>query len=85
MRCTNLQNFLAAETDVLKKHLPEHKFLRHLNSEAEAEISFISDYGWLIKEMYCSHICSQRETCDIAHQIKVHGDLLRDRVETGKG
>ena len=71
---------MKAQLEVVRKHLDEHKYLRRIEDSNEALDSFIKDYGWLIREMYCSKICSMREGCEIASQMSSSGDLLRNHV-----
>lgn len=66
--------------DVIKKHLDEHKYLRKLEDREAALESFIGDYGWLIRELYCTRICEKSEDCEIADKLKDTGDLLRDHL-----
>lgn len=72
---------MKAQLEVVKKHLDEHKYLRRIEDSNEALDSFIKDYGWLIREMYCSKICSVREDCEVASQMSSSGDLLRNHVK----
>jgi hypothetical protein len=69
---------MKAQLEVVMKHLDEHKYLRHMDDKDEALASFIKDYGWLIREMYCSKICSVQDGCEIATRMSSSGDLLRD-------
>ena len=69
---------MRAQMDVVSKHLDEHKYLRNLSDKDEALASFIEDYGWLIREIYCSQICPKREDCDTAEKMRKRGDLLQD-------
>jgi hypothetical protein len=69
---------MKAQMDVVSKHLDEHKYLRNMNDKEEALGSFIKDYGWLIREMYCVSICGKRNECEIALQLSSSGDLLRN-------
>ncbi len=78
--CTHLKELLDTEMDVIRRHLDEHIFLRQLNDRTEAICSFIQDYGWLMRELYCAHICSNRSQCAIADEMRVEGDLLRKRL-----
>jgi len=79
--CQRLSEFMKAQLEVVRKHLDEHKYLRRIEDSNEALDSFIKDYGWLIREMYCSKICSVREGCEIASQMSSSGDLLRNHVK----
>lgn len=75
--CQYLAEFMRTQMDVIHKHLDEHIYLRKLETKDEALTSFISDYGWLIREMYCTRICEQRNTCTISTELSSSGDLLR--------
>jgi len=75
-KCEDLSAFMKTQFDVIQKHLDEHKYLRHIDDKNEALESFISDYGWLIRELYCTRICEKREGCSIAMQLSSSGDLL---------
>jgi hypothetical protein len=76
--CQCLVDFLKTEKEVIQRHLEEHKWLRHLEDKNEAVSSFIEDYGWLVRELYCSKICEQRKNCSIAEQMSKEGDLLKN-------
>lgn len=67
--------------DVVSKHLEEHKYLRSMGDKQEALGSFINDYGWLIRELYCTRICEHRNECEIAQQLSSSGDLLRNHIK----
>ena len=58
--CLHLAAFMKTQKDVIQKHLDEHKFLRQIQTSEEALESFIHDYGWLIRELYCTRICEYR-------------------------
>lgn len=79
--CQYLAEFMKTQVDVIQKHLDEHKYLRQITDANEALKSFIDDYGWLIRELYCTRICAHREGCKIASQLSSSGDLLRNRVK----
>lgn len=81
LSCVRLAEFLRTQIDVVQKHLDEHKYLRQIVDKDEALASFINDYGWLIREMYCTKVCDQREGCKIASELSSSGDLLSKRVK----
>lgn len=78
--CQCLKDFMATQVDVIKKHLDEHKYLRKIDDRNEAVASFVADYGWLIRELYCTRICEHRATCEVALQLSASGDLLRNHL-----
>ena len=77
--CQCLRDFMLTQMDVISKHLDEHKYLRNIDDKEKALSSFIDDYGWLIREMYCTKVCEKRVGCEIASQLSSSGDLLRNR------
>jgi len=81
MSCQHLSEFMKTQIDVIQKHLDEHKYLRKINDKDEAISSFIHDYGWLIRELYCSRICSKKSECDIAEELIKTGDLLKNHIK----
>jgi len=77
--CQHLAGFMKTQLDVINKHLDEHKYLRSIEDKNEAIASFINDYGWLIRELYCTRICNNCSSCDTATELSSSGDLLRNR------
>ena len=80
--CQCLSDFMKTQIDVIGKHLDEHKYLRNITDKNEALSSFINDYGWLIRELYCTRICPYRDTCEVAIELKANGDLLKNHIKT---
>ena len=78
-KCLHLDAFMQTQKDVIQKHLDEHKWLRKMEDKEEALISFIHDYGWLIRELYCTRICEFRHDCNISEYLSSSGDLLRNK------
>lgn len=78
-KCKHLAAFMRTQLDVVQKHLDEHKYLRKIADREEALSSFIADYGWLIRELYCTRICEKRCDCEIATELSSSGDLLSKR------
>ena len=72
---------MKTQLEVIGRHLEEHKYLRQIADKNEALDSFIRDYGWLIREMYCTKVCQMREGCTIASELSSSGDLLSKRVK----
>ncbi len=79
--CVHLADFLNTEMAIIRRHLDEHIFLRHLSDKNEAIQSFINDYGWLMRELYCTKICPAKDQCKRAQMLEQFGDLLRFRTE----
>lgn len=81
LKCKQLSKFMKAQCEVVKKHIDEHKYLRKIEDKDLALESFINDYGWLIRELYCTHICENKDECQIADDMKESGDLLSKRIK----
>lgn len=73
---------MKTQLEIVKKHLDEHKYLRKIEDRNDALDSFISDYGWLIRELYCTRICEIRHDCKLAAELSQSGDLLSKRVKS---
>ena len=63
--CQHLRELLDAETEVIKKHISNHKWFNHIPSENEGIMDFIKKYGWIMREMYCNYACQDRGRCPI--------------------
>ena len=79
--CACLKEFMREQRDVISRHLDEHKYLRRIADKEEAVSSFVNDYGFLIREIYCSRICEKRQDCEIAEKMRKRGDLLEDHLK----
>jgi hypothetical protein len=80
-KCQHLAEFMKTQVEIVHKHLDEHKYLRKMTDKDEALASFISDYGWLIRELYCTRICKLHDGCEIAAELSSSGDLLSKRMK----
>lgn len=80
VNCQHLRAFMQTQMEVIGRHLDEHKYLRKIDDKNEALDSFIQDFGWLIREMYCTKICDKRDGCTIAAHLSQSGDLLKDHL-----
>ena len=64
-QCNELENLLKTEKYIIKKHIDEHKWFKHIKDKEEGIIDFINEYGWLMKEMYCKYVCKENKQCFI--------------------
>lgn len=67
MKCEHVEELLKAESDVMLRHLREHKYFQHITDDNIAIMDFIEKYGWLMREMYCEFICPDKDKCDCEH------------------
>ena len=65
LQCEHLRELLDVETEVMKKHIANHKWFNHIPEENEGMIDFIEKYGWIMREMYCNYVCPDRGRCDL--------------------
>ena len=72
-QCTHLDDLLKAEGGVIKRHLIEHKYFRHISEDDAAISNFIENYGWLMREFYCGYVCEDKEQCGIALKYNYGG------------
>ena len=79
--CKQLSAFMKTQIEVIRKHLGEHMYLRKISDREKARETFIADYGWLIRELYCTRICEARENCEIASELSASGDLLSKHIK----
>ena len=75
---------MIAQREIIERHLDEHKYLRHIDDKDEAIFSFVNDFGWLMREMYCTKICKKHNECKIAQQLSASGDLLKNHIKEVK-
>ena len=68
--CKHLQDFLRCETKLIRKHLDRHKWFQGIPDEGEGIRDFIEKYGWLIRELYCGYVCSERSNCKLAEAFR---------------
>lgn len=73
--------FMKTQLEIVRKHIDEHKYLRKIEDKNEAVQSFVSDYGWLMREMYCTKICELRHACSISADLSASGDLLSKKIK----
>lgn len=69
-QCIQLGKFLKLERSIILKHIEDHKWCRHIEDHNMGVADFIDNFGWLMREMYCGHICDKRENCMMAQQHK---------------
>ena len=68
-KCVHLCEFLRVERNIIEKHIDQHKWCRKIPDYNEGVADFIDEFGWLMREMYCGHVCEHREECEIAREI----------------
>jgi len=78
-QCQNLGELLKLQRDFIEKHIEEHQYLRKIFDKNEAISSFVHDYSWIFREIFCSKICPFGKECDMSGKMLRVGDLIRDR------
>jgi hypothetical protein len=64
--CEQLTDLLEIQESIIRRNIEMHKWLRHIPDQEQGMIDFIETYGWLLREVYCGHVCSKRTGCSIA-------------------
>lgn len=67
--CIHLADFLRVERAIIEKHIDMHKWCREIPDVNEGVADFIDEFGWLMREMYCGHVCEHRCDCQIGVDI----------------
>ena len=68
--CSRLKEILDAQIDIIERHVDKHKWFKQIEDRNEAIRDFIEKYGFIMREFYCSRICEERFTCEVASQYK---------------
>ncbi|MBN1426276.1 hypothetical protein JXA88_17130 [Candidatus Fermentibacteria bacterium] len=63
VRCRHLDMLLQSEAAIIERHLERHMWFRHIENREEALKAFVEEFGWLMQELYCGHICDDRCEC----------------------
>jgi hypothetical protein len=64
-KCEHLSEFLSLQKDIIEKHLEKHKWFRHIENENDAAIDFIQNYGWIMRAVFCTHLCPMASGCNL--------------------
>ena len=67
--CIHLQEILDAQKDIIERHVDQHKWFNQIIHKEEAIADFIEKYGFIMREFYCSRICADRFTCELARRF----------------
>jgi hypothetical protein len=63
--CNHLDDILKTEIGLVKRHLERHKWYQHIENSEVATADFIKNYGFIMREMYCSNVCPNRNECEL--------------------
>ncbi|MCU0610615.1 MAG: hypothetical protein MUE60_02365 [Candidatus Eisenbacteria bacterium] len=62
-RCRHLDMLLESQADIIQRHLERHMWFRRIDNREEALRDFVSEFGWVMRELYCGSICGDRREC----------------------
>jgi hypothetical protein len=65
-KCDRLAQFMSVQQEIIKRHIDEHKWYRHISDTTEAVAAFSDEYGWLIREVWCRYTCPIRNQCTLS-------------------
>ena len=66
--CIRLQEILAAQIEIIERHIDQHKWFHLIADKDQAITDFIEKYGFIMREFYCSRVCKDRFECELAQQ-----------------
>jgi hypothetical protein len=66
--CKRIREILDAQIDIIERHVDQHKWFQHIEKRDEAIVDFIEKYGFIMREFYCSRICQDRHSCELAQK-----------------
>jgi hypothetical protein len=69
MSCSKLKDLLAAEMELIKKHVDNHKWYNKIENYEDGVADFVGKFGWIMRELYCGYACERREQCEIAKEF----------------
>jgi hypothetical protein len=68
-RCEKLREFVDVQVDVIQRHLDRHKWYRGISDSNAGLSDFVQEYGWLMRDLYCHHICEFSDSCVLGDQV----------------
>ncbi len=69
-KCTRIQDILKAEKSVILRHLDDHKWYNSIEDENSAIMDFVWKYAWLMREVFCGSVCSEKDCCEASKSIR---------------
>jgi len=67
-RCEHLGDIVRAEMPVIKRHISQHKWFKHIEDDTQAKMDFIENYGGIMRDFYCHYVCPDKDTCSIVKE-----------------
>jgi hypothetical protein len=67
--CQKLKDFLEIERKIIIRHIDDHKWFNKIEDKNEGVADFIQKYGWIIKEMYCTYMCENKDGCALKKEL----------------
>lgn len=67
-RCTHLRELLTAQKTIIQRHIAEHLWFQHITDKDDGIADFIKKFAWIMREIYCGYICTERLDCPIADE-----------------
>lgn len=67
--CIRLTEFLHVERSIIQKHIDRHMWFQQIPDANLAIADFNDKYGWLMRELFCGHMCEMRARCALAAQF----------------
>ena len=70
-RCDRVKKINTAQIKLIRKHLDQHKWFRHIQDDNTAAMSFIHEYADLMRDSYCGRVCKDWWRCHGCEENKL--------------
>ena len=67
--CDHLKEFVDVQIKVMNRHIDKHKWFNGIENEEDAMVDFIKKYGWIMREIYCNHVCERKDECELIESL----------------
>lgn len=76
--CVHVAEFMKFQTEIIEEHIDAYKYFKGIANKNEAICSFVKEYGWLIREMWCKKACN--ESCDVWESTIKFGNIKHKEI-----
>lgn len=68
VECTKLKEFNKIQIEIILQNIEKHKWYRHINNDTEAKISFIKEFGGIMRQVFC-YTCEFHKRCEAEEEV----------------
>lgn len=63
--CQKLKDLMKVEREIISRHIDDHKWFNQIVDKNEGVADFIQKYAWIIREMFCTYMCENKDGCTL--------------------